>query len=244
MHIPHSNGMVQILEAFCFFCFLNPSEPTEPQLVWSVSRPIKTGGMTKFGPNIVWTLSSLFGLLVWANPPDSFEGVWWADCRREQHADLSYGTSRAYFCSGWSSISTSPMWSNSSAELQAENVKGTNIALVGSAPANGMWYRTISIQMLIVKFQKGLATNCDVWSVLGFWCSRLRKMAVLMWSLHSRSYVGLSDFKAPWVQQLSSSASSRCRLQDFLSMQQMGLTLNHRAGNQEVIEEELMMIVE
>lgn len=116
--------------------------------------------MTKFGPNIVWTLSSLFGLLVWANPPDSFEGVWWADCRREQHADLSYGTSRAYFCSGWSSISTSPMWSNSSAKLKAvsgRKCKGTNIALFSSAPANGMWYRTAAvppIQTLIVKFQR------------------------------------------------------------------------------------------
>lgn len=209
--------------------------------------------MTKFGPNIVWTLSSLFGLLVWANPPDSFEGVWWADCRREQHADLSYGTSRAYFCSGWSSICTSPMWSNSSAKLKAvsgRKCKGTNIALFSSAPANGMWYRTAAvppIQTLIVKFQRGLATNCGATSD-SYWVSdvavyRRWQFWCALWSLHSRSYVGLSDFKAPWVQ-LSSSASSRCRLQDFLSMQQMGLTLNHRAGNQEVIEEELMMIVE
>lgn len=44
------------------------------------------------------------------------------------------------------------------------------------------------------------------------------------------------------LQQLSGSARSRCRLQDFLSPHQMGLTLNHRAGNQEVIEEELMIV--
>lgn len=61
--------------------------------------------------------------------------------------------------------------------------------------------------------------------------------------LHSRSYVGLSEFKTPRLQQLSSSASSRCRLQDFLSMHQMGMTLNHRVRNQEVIEEELMMMM-
>lgn len=46
----------------------------------------------------------------------------------------------------------------------------------------------------------------------------------------------------PQLQQLSRSARSRCRLQDFLSPHQMGLTLNHRAGNQEVIEEELMIV--
>lgn len=68
---------------------------------------------------------------------------------------------------------------------------------------------------------------------------------VRCWSLHSRGNVGLSEFNPlPPTAAAYSSASSRCRLQDFLSLHQMGLTLNHRAGNQEVIEEELMMIVE
>lgn len=60
---------------------------------------IKPEACTRFGTNAVRTLSSLFGLAAQANPPDGFGGGWWVECRREQNADLSYGTGRPWLCS-------------------------------------------------------------------------------------------------------------------------------------------------
>lgn len=50
-----------------------------------------------------------------SSAPDSSGGGRWADGRREQHAGLSYGTSRALYGETAAPLAPEPMWSNSSA---------------------------------------------------------------------------------------------------------------------------------
>lgn len=75
-----------------------------------------------FWTRISWRV--FLALAALACAPDSSGGGRWADGRREQHAGLSYGTSRALYGETAAPLAPQPMWSNSSAAERRRGSEG------------------------------------------------------------------------------------------------------------------------